>query len=279
MPEKIPLWVVQNTFKTFGSRMSPMASVITGDLKVCATCQAELYRPADWHYCDEKYYCGLHIEDVRRAQSVRWEQERIARKEEWERNNKNNGYSAESTVSRGSYLHGVWRPLEPSNIVPHTEAEVPAGNLDDYLYQYWVGACSSDVPQSVMTTRSVCRACGEIVFGALGRSIHKSESSRYYMAGFSCMKVISLAIRDLAHLHNCFICKLYTNKKHYGVPLCSPNCHKIWRFNEKMQYPELDLAISPYWLSTVSVTKTGGSTTSESSSSQTPTVTLEAEVE
>ena len=271
MPEKVPLWVVQNTFGVRGGRMVKMVKTLPEDLKVCATCLEELYDFQDWHYCNEKYYCTDHIQDARRAQTALWEAERITRKEAWER-----GERHLERLNNGGY-----RPAAVGmHVVPKTEAEVPKGNLDEGTYQYWIGEIGdSPMLTRVISARSVCRACGAIVHGALGREIHKKESTKFYKAGYSCMKVIADAIRSMAHLRNCLVCKGLTSKKHYGVPICSPNCHKIWRFAEKVQYEELEMAIMPYWASTPDTPATGGSTILESSLSQTPIVLLEGEEE
>ena len=250
MPEKVPLWVVENTFKPYGNRTAPRLETLPHDLKVCHTCKKELYKVADWHYCNEHYYCTEHVEAARRAQSLVWEQERLERAKEWEKN---------GNRSRGN-VH--FTPTERA--VPRTEAEVPAGNMEEFMYQYWVGSL-----EPYQSLRSMCRACGAIVFGAMGRAIHKQESQHFYTDGRSCMKALADAIRGMVGLHNCMVCHGYTSKKHYGVPICSPNCHKVWRFAEKQEYPELDLAIAPFWATTN--TETGGSSISGSSSSQTPT--------
>jgi hypothetical protein len=253
VPEKVPLWVVENTFSPHGGRMPQRGVTLPNDLKICKTCQKELYEVQDWHYCGEKYYCTEHIDEARKAQSAIWEQERLERQRDWAAQDRARGFVA----------------------IPRSEAEVPAGNLDEYLYQYWIGVNGERGP--VMSTRSTCRACGTVVFGAMGRAIHKSESTRFYIGEYSCMKVIANVIREMVAYTNCLVCKNYTSKKHYGVPICSPNCHKVWRFAEKMQYPELDALIAPYWMSTTTTTETGGSTILESSSSQTPTVLLPGE--
>jgi hypothetical protein len=283
VPEKVPLWVVQNTFVTFGNRMQRRPSTLPDDLKLCFTCQKEMYTHVDWNYLSEKWYCNTCVIPARAAQSEIWKREAEERRREWLRDNaepRNNIHGA--TYLRGgaidsSRIHAVPRALT-MNDIPRTEAEVPAGNLDQFLYQYWVGALDPTLPRGVMSSRSTCRACGEVVHGAMARAIHKTESQKYYKEGYSCMKVISLAIRDLAGKFQCFICNGYTTRKHYGVPICSPNCHKIWRFSEKHQYPELDLAIAPYWI-TEDTPATGGSIISESLSKSTPTVFLQEEQE
>jgi hypothetical protein len=241
MPEKVPLWVVENTFNTFGSRMPGRPSTITGDLRICVTCKKDLIGYQDWNYADEGYYCNTCVIPIRAATSERWKREREQREREY---------------SSRDWRREEWRggrrytPPEVTSIdsVPRTEAEVPKGNLEESMYQYWVGAIEEEgIMKGVYTSRATCRACGEIVHGSMGRQIHKIQSTKYYKAGDSCMKVISLAIRDLVHLHNCFVCRTITSKKHYGVPICSPACHRVWRFDESRQYPELDLALLPYW--------------------------------
>jgi hypothetical protein len=259
VPEKVPLWVLQNTFATFGRRMPPRGDTLGSDFKVCETCHVEIYNIRDWHYCDGNEYCNKCIEAARKAASEKWERERLERKAAYER------------VEQGRHLHGGWRPgavtaLPPA--VPMTEAQVPLGNLNEADYQYWVGTLSEPGYMHVVSQRAVCRACGEVVYGSMGRAIHKRDSVRYYNDGHTCMKVIAMAIREMVSLYNCSVCRTYTNKKHYGVPICSPNCHKIWRFNDKQQYPELDQRIAPYWMSTTDIPVIGGSSTSESMSSQ-----------
>lgn len=267
MPEKVPLWVVQNTFATFGRRMIPYGELLPKDLKVCATCQEELYKVADWNWIRDKYYCNGCAPEARQLISIEWEREREIRKAAWINGQRN--YRDEGVVHDARTLGFVPQPVLPASAsVPMTEAQVPAGNMAEYMYQFWIGCLTSNVSVAVQAARSTCRACGQVVFGTMGRAIHKKESARFYTGGYSCAKVISMAICDLVHLHNCFICRAFTNKKHYGVPICSPNCHKVWRFAEKQTYPELDAAIAPFWLSTASIPVTGGSTTSESSSNK-----------
>jgi hypothetical protein len=267
VPEKVPLWVIENTFAPHGGRMSKRPDLISGDLKVCATCDKELYRFQDWSYCAERYYCSAHIDAARAVQQEVWKREAEERKQSWLSGERGGGYSP-APVTSDAFVR-----------MPRTEAEVPVGNLEEYLYQYWIG-CAPEMGfvQRIMSTRSTCRACGTVVFGAMGRAIHKNESSKFYNNDYSCMKVISLAIRDMVGLKNCLVCKNFTPKKHYGVPICSPNCHKVWRFAEKMQYPELELAIAPYWI-TAGTPETGGSFTSESSLSQIPIVSHQEEQE
>lgn len=274
MPEKVPLWVIENTFGTFGNRWGKRAETLGEDLKTCETCGEEMYHFRDWNYCGELYYCNACVIPARKIQSERWTKEADERRNDWMRQ-QNYGRSEESEWrrERGSYIHGAYQPPE----VPATEAQVPLGNLDEYLYQYWIGCLDEKMPARVMSSRSTCRACGTVVFGSLGRTIHKMESKKLYTGDYSCMKVLAEAIRNMVSLHNCMVCKNYTTKKHYGVPLCSPPCHKVWRFAERMQYPELDKAIAPFWMAVTP--ETGGSSILESSLSQTETALYPGEEE
>jgi hypothetical protein len=245
MPEKVPLWVVENTFNTFGSRMPGRPATITGELRICATCKKDLIGYQDWNYYDESYYCNVCVIPVRRASNEKWRLEREEREREWAARGISQGWRRDDWRGGRNYSSP-----EVVNIAsaPRTEAEVPKGNLEESMYQYWIGDIKEpNVLAGVYTAKATCRACGEVVHGSIGRQVHKQQSTKYYKAGDNCMKVISLAIRDLVHLHNCFICKTITTKKHYGVPICSPACHKVWRFDDKRTYPELEIAMLPYW--------------------------------
>jgi hypothetical protein len=280
VPEKVPLWVVQNTFATFGNRMPPMGDTLPKDMKVCATCLRELYKPIDWNWCRDRYFCNACIKDARKEEEKEWEEEAQERRRSY--GDDGHGYGRETYLRGLPHSRGEFQiiPRVDSGVraVPRSEAEVPLGNLEESEYQYWIGCLEVTLPSNIISARATCRACGCVTHGRLGREQHKIESQQFYTQKFSCMKVIADAIRTLVTHHNCFVCKNYTLKKHYGVPICSPNCHKLWRFAEHMDYPELDQAITPYWMSTTTI-ETGGSSTSESSSNQTQTASSTAQQE
>ncbi len=91
----------------------------------------------------------------------------------------------------------------------------PLGGGD---YRYW---CGTQMSTSLNVGFSRCRDCCTILYSREGRKEHKNQG---------CGSRLEAAYKALRRTTNCVICQGHTNKKVYGLPLCSNECIREWEF-------------------------------------------------
>lgn len=245
MPDKVPLWIIKNTFCPYGSRMPQRPETMSSDLKICATCQKQMFTYREWNWCAGDYYCDTCIIEARKKDREKW------------------AGTYGRTVHRNDnvigfeYVRGITK-------IPANEGEIPSGNLPENDYAFWIGN-TERYTGGAKSLRATCRACSQEVFGEGNRSAHRLIGPSLYLNQLTCAKVLMLSYQQLLKLDLCMVCNSKCfGKQKWGVPLCCPNCIMHWKFNETAVYENLEKAVLQFW-----ATKTGGSITSESTSSQT----------
>lgn len=246
MPEKVPLWIIRNTFCSYGSKMPPRPDTMNPNAKQCETCEKWLNTFNEWEYWRGKIYCKEHAAQAQ----------------------KDNPYT--NTNYGGSYVNR-------GNVtaMPPRHAGFMEGNLEETLYKFWIGT------ELRYSLRSTCRACGEVVFNSDARKNHKELCKTLYKNNISCWFVLGLIHKKLEELGWCAVCGRNANhKQKWGIPLCSPECIKIWKFDEKHQYPLIEAQLQKFWANPPKTeTKNGGSIILDSSSNPISTVIQSAEEE
>lgn len=259
MPDKVPLWIIRNTFCPYGSRMPGRPETMPPDLKICKTCNKEMYSFRDWNWCDGEYYCNDHVEAARKINREQWQKK----------------YGVPGTANT------TFRPWQDDvddsdrcgfeymefgvRSIPRTEAAIPAGNLDETEYAFWIGN-THRYSGTGISLRATCRACNQTVFGKTAREGHKATSCTFYKDKISCPKVLMLSYQQLLKQDECLVCKSKCfGKQRWGVPLCCPNCIKTWKFDETIQYESLERTMMQYWVTLEIKNETGGLSTSASS--------------
>jgi hypothetical protein len=102
----------------------------------------------------------------------------------------------------------------PTSIVKVEGNGDPLGGGD---FRYWCG-----LPPSQHTAKlgyASCRCCGELFYTKVFRRAHMKEK---------CGPVLEEAYKVLRRTHECIICLTATNKKVYGLPMCSNECVDEW---------------------------------------------------
>lgn len=243
MPEKVPLWIIRNTFCSYGSKMPPRPETINRDAKQCATCNKWLNTFQEWDYWQGEYYCREHYE-------------RIKIEKPYVTTFSNHGYTPRAI---GNQMERI------------AELYADSGNLDEGRYKFWIGE------KQKVSLRSQCRACDEIVWGEDMRMEHIESSKELYRADVSCCFVLSVIHKKLLELKKCAVCGGSCFSQKWGIPICSVPCVRIWKFDSRKIYPEVERLLQPMFKPTIQ--KSGGLITLDSGSSQTSKSSQESDSE
>lgn len=217
MPEKVPLWIIRNTFCSYGSKMPGMPRVMTSNMKQCETCKDWLWEPKDWDFHKGKYYCNVHYVEAKEKDP----------------------YVSCSSYGSG-YRPGIVRQMDRLNDIYPGSAHT--GNLQEHLYQFWIGSPVN------MSNRSICRACSTVCYGDADRISHRDKSKQFYKAQVSCWFVLTMAYKKILEDKKCVVCGGDNHgRSKWGVPICSLECVKTWKFDEDQKYPEIDLGMMDFW--------------------------------
>jgi hypothetical protein len=217
---KVPLWVFQQSFGTFGSRMPQRPVTIDKGAKNCAKCNVFMptFRERNYWYNDKQDYCDVCIVGLRREDTKKFN----------------------SRVLPGVYTtHAAWvedygdddfrRSMERDRD-RLTIAQIPKGNLDEQDYRFWIGKKES------VATFAVCRACGTEVWGGPGAMLKHKEVTNLFKGGGPCTTVLVQCYTKLLAKRQCIVCQAVTYNKRWGIPLCTPECLMKWKFYNREWY-------------------------------------------
>lgn len=208
---KVPLWVVEGLFCSYGSKMPARPGTLRADMKKCATCEEWIWERKDENWCDGKTYCDDCIADARKENNAR------------------------TPLWRG-YGDGGYIRREPSLVTAATTLRegiraIPKGNLYEMDYRFWIGS-----PQE-MSLRAVCRACGKVEFLEFSDKMKVLQehqvNEKNWLGGDCCTVRLVKAYASLLRKRKCVICREDTTMARYGVPMCSPGCVEHWKFGDR----------------------------------------------
>lgn len=103
----------------------------------------------------------------------------------------------------------------PGSVIDTTA--LTAGNLPNEEYRFWFGH------RQTSWMDSVCRCCGANCYTKTARERHLLEGD--------CKENLLFVYRRLVKDANCVCCDGRTRKQKWGVPLCSDECIKEWKFS------------------------------------------------
>lgn len=125
----------------------------------------------------------------------------------------------------------------------HEQEEVPAGNLPESEYRYWIGnrAVAGGFNQFAQ-----CRACRTTTYSPEERAAHKKDT-QYHLLGNACTVQLVHCYKNLMHVSQCIVCKGHRKQSQgkWGAPVCgSPKCHIAWKFGFERWIPlETEMAL------------------------------------
>lgn len=131
-------------------------------------------------------------------------------------------------LNNATYCSGCHQEIIRGIAVTHGYFEVdglPKGNLSEAEFQFWQG---SRLPTSLMAK---CRGCQTTVLGVEGRQVHMKAK---YEGDVSCTTLLLKSYATLRRKPVCAVCKGYTVKQKWGVPLCGRKCIETWKFEDRM---------------------------------------------
>jgi len=134
----------------------------------------------------------------------------------------------DGVYQNGVYYHWQCRPSTYEVYGPPKvdDAKVPAGNLDNEEYRYWVGGPQEDY------VFAMCRACKKCKYGKPERQQHFKDPD-FLVNGDPCTTQLVNAYKYLMESKLCLVCKQNRyNRSRWGVPLCEqPECLRKWKFS------------------------------------------------
>lgn len=155
----------------------------------------------------------------------------------------------QGTWISGSFYHWACRqdyvPIGPSTGWEHYrrsvernystgERKVPAGNLGNEEYRYWIG-CNCSPGNS---SWAMCRCCRTCTYGRAERVKHFADP-KFTLMGDNCSVRIVNAFKQLENHTHCVICKkLKVGKGRWGAPICDQvDCEIKWKFGQEHWLP------------------------------------------
>jgi len=138
-------------------------------------------------------------------------------------------YGSSAKILRNGIWICTWcnrstpQKFTPMGFVKVTTAFNPKpGNLKNWEYRFWIGVAQE------YGTFSVCRACRTVCHGGAERFLHKHDSKKSW---WNCNVLLVNTYKELLEKGKCVVCKDYTKKQKWGVPLCGGSCQERWKFD------------------------------------------------
>lgn len=128
-------------------------------------------------------------------------------------------------------VHLTYPPVNrPMYEVGNTEAPVHEGNLHNCDYRYWIGC------RDPLAIAAWCRWCGLRSYSDESRKEHSKLAGN---CNTNLVRTYQLLLRE----DFCVYCeKKAGGRQKWGVPLCSPRCEDLWKFDNLWPYELLNAA-------------------------------------
>jgi hypothetical protein len=235
MPEpiKVPLWVMEQSFRAYGSKQPPHPGTMRDDIKECDECHKVMWRAVDENRFFQQILCDDCVKVARENDRKKYGRD----SRPWGRES-----GIESTIWRGYGDDGFKTEEEiEQEKVKAAMRDIPAGNLKEAEYRFWIGNMSQ------LSNTAICRACREELYtGENGRNLHKLKVD-LWKNNTPCTVALVDCYNRMLRIHKCIVCREDCgNNSRWGVPLCSPKCVKKWKFENNF-WISLDMELRQEW--------------------------------